>query len=1425
MDSISAADIHLEYAPHLFVDRSEAIEKVHLIVADLAAGRPIDTRAIAFVSESGTGKSWLLRHLAETAITPDNQSLALGHQLSDEGAHSLYVNLSSWDVRPENKEVLNARVRTLLIEISHQVARWMDVVPTGTLGAGEQAPLDDLSRWLEADVRQYAEKSVLVLMLDQVYESSWSLLNLLDRYLLGPLAAIRRVLIVLAGRGRGYPWKSPELRLHTERIELKPFNPEQTREQIGKQVPDKIADATMIWELSGGYPGSNYAIARLGPDAGLEAIVQRLLASAPQERRDQVREHLEALCVLPSFDDDRILPLLATYYNDSSYEKQLYPQAVAVRKELVEHAFATWDDAAGGWVLDDAVRIAVENCMRGRREKSELFARLQGRAYELFQEWRKQYPDAAKLWGEEADRQLVAAYSCVRMTSELIGREAQLSEIDSAIDDLSHSYIIQIIGVGGIGKTRLVSEVLRRHWGTPGLCAAPEPVDLYHGSTHSDEGLMAAIERAIAPAGEEFAAYHAALGQLNAYLAEPRGDIAEQRRLRQNVEDAFLSDLNRLSKASRLVLVLDTAENLVYEDTDVERELDLTHERIGGWDWLKRFLPQVQNAVVIVAGRPQTEQLATDFKTMSGVCYKRVDLAPFTDEEAAVYFNAVTMTAAQLGHRAAVHRLRALPETARNLIIRKSGGRPIILGLAIDYLVIADRLPPVAELERQERFEQELVRTILETGRPADKALRTLAWMRKGADAELLARAADLKTADGSWDLDQASQLTNRLKGLSFVKIRPDDQRMFLHDEMYNLLERHVSSIAQTGRVYGALLNCYRLRIQQTRDSLRSAYQALRTGDETAVQHIMEITKRLHEAMVESLHYQLRAKSDTGFEAYYRYAEEAVLGEIRSLDAQLRVELLEFLNLFASQASCSLCEMVNTDAAIRWVKRHVADERYVEAQQLATHVRTSKFLSASDQLAQADLTIWEALAQLYSGSTDLAVVRRTLVETVNTLERLPRTWRREAVLARAYNNLGYFYRISGSYKEAIAAYHSAVPRWRAVNIPAEQANTLNNLAFARHEMGDFGTARRQALDALELRLTIGARPQIGLSYNTLAQISIDEGFFITAEEYARKALQLFEAVRDERGIGLALIALAEALRRDSTQRPHSLLGQDTLLQQAVEFADRACQIFAGLSGEPSRQIEALIELGCGYRDWAKLRRDYQPLVATRESVEGFAHLSEHALEQAEGLAEEKHIAYQTVNARVNRAWLHYYLLVHYDQRHDIERAKQQRNQLMNCLRDVAPDIEEWGDWRPSLVPREYYYVALDSTPPDKRSLSDLSTIPFLAQLGKAELLWGQLAFYLHDSDQTEELLRKAVRHYALALAYDDIKGSERFRDKQRAKDRIYNRLKTLNSAEWQIVYDEVSRVERVYGLGENSAMRRFLKEDFGEQTELKPFGL
>ena len=47
----------------------------------------------------------------------------------------------------------------------------------------------------------------------------WALLERLDQFLLGPLAAIPRVLPVVAGRGQGYRWVSPEMQLRSEATE------------------------------------------------------------------------------------------------------------------------------------------------------------------------------------------------------------------------------------------------------------------------------------------------------------------------------------------------------------------------------------------------------------------------------------------------------------------------------------------------------------------------------------------------------------------------------------------------------------------------------------------------------------------------------------------------------------------------------------------------------------------------------------------------------------------------------------------------------------------------------------------------------------------------------------------------------------------------------------------------------------------------------------------------------------------------------------------------------------------------------------------------------------------------------------------------------------------------------------------------------
>ncbi len=58
--------------------------------------------------------------------------------------------------------------------------------------------------------------------------------------------------------------------------------------------------------------------------------------------------------------------------------------------------------------------------------------------------------------------------------------------------------------------------------------------------------------------------------------------------------------------------------------------------------------------------------------------------------------------------------------------------------------------------------------------------LRYLAVARRGLDAELLHHLA------GGWDIATCQQRLAEISERSFVKRRPDDGRLFLHDEMYH---------------------------------------------------------------------------------------------------------------------------------------------------------------------------------------------------------------------------------------------------------------------------------------------------------------------------------------------------------------------------------------------------------------------------------------------------------------------------------------------------------------------------------------------------------------------------------------------------------------------------------------------------------------
>lgn len=1016
-------------------------------------------------------------------------------------------------------------------------------------------------------------------------------------------------------------------------------------------------------------------------------------------------------------------------------------------------------------------------------------------------------------------------YTSARATPELVGRKEILAQIEQAIRDVPHAYLIDIQGGGGIGKTRLVNHVLEKL--APALDPAPRvakyPVDLYHSRNHSREGLLESLYDALGATEPEFQNY---LEQKKAL--QRISDLAELSKQRDALVSAFLGDLNQVGKERRLVFALDTTERLFFESDPIQQRLGLEEEKIAVLNWLLRdFLPRIENAVILLSGRAERGSLRPDLQKIQGKKFLPIDLQGLTEDEALEYFDAVIRACEEPGELQdleAAKSIQKLSPDQRRVIFYSlcdvTEGtltiRPIWLALAIDYWVCAGHLLPewtlaVADARKQatqdhtatrDALGKRLFESLRASERMADEVILALGLATKGADADLLSHILGSDKAE----IERALQI---IRPLSFVKIRPDDKRYFLHDEMYALLQRHGwgldTSEPRVTKTLQRITDWYNTRIDNHRKKITTLYEQ---QEKTfyATPEVIQERLALQDAWVEDLHYQLRLDPRRGFETYFRYSDDAIAAGNEALDAQLRSELLAFWrthdpNWKKEDIQGLRRADVEADAAIRWVKRLIEGGDKAKARHIIERLRSdaSDLIRSSGRLAEIQLDLWDARADAYEAKLEDA--EEKLKRQIQELVQIPRSLVRDAILALAYNHLGYVYRSTGRYLGAIHHYEQARSMWRNVKIEVEQANTLTNLAFALAMIGEFGDAWRQGLDARDLRLVVGSPASIGLAVNALAAIAIQENALDDSLRYLEQAIPLFEKVQNKRGQGLAFIAKAETMRRISTWMDYYPGQTAEQLAQAAQAAEQAICIFEQIN-EPTRLVEALIEKGCAYRDWVKFRRDNPDVLSEEEktssriwSLEDLAEKSRQAFEQAQEIAGQRNLHYLRVDALVNLAWLYYYLGQEDDA---IKILKERVEPLIPAPYRITPYERGLGGF-PILDEKE-------------------AILPFLTQSGKMELLRGQIAFNHFARTRDKSALKEAVARYTLALAYDTLFRNQEFRDLRRAKDRIYERLKGLNANEMLVAYNTVENVERTYRLG-TSVMRKFLQRNFGRRED------
>ncbi|MGB9724541.1 MAG: AAA family ATPase [Chloroflexia bacterium] len=1043
------------------------------------------------------------------------------------------------------------------------------------------------------------------------------------------------------------------------------------------------------------------------------------------------------------------------------------------------------------------------------------------------------------------------SYAGVWITPEVVNREAILQEIYRAVEGQG-THVIYLTGPGGIGKTFLLREVLSRlrpggAWHRPEILAMQEVVDFYHTTTHTSVGFTRSLSEALERAAGEnlFPKYDEKYQAFEKKKYDLAGMLKELSTLRDAVLQAFLDDLNELAGRHRLVLTLDTAERLIYGEDPVQERLGWEPEMVEVLPWLlEHFFPRLQNTVVLLAGQP-APRLEKDLREALADRLIHRELGPFNAEETAEYFAAVARTArsqaeeyrgrgqekpaAWLERFAA--RVEGIPTGVRQVAWRYTEGRPILLALMVDYLSNSDRLHPrlleapeevkkrsPEEIEAiREEVERDLVRFWQEAGREADVAVEALAWARRGLDAGLLAPMAGVEK-------EKAERLLEQVRNLAFVKVRPADDRFFLHDEMYELLDRHLLSglpEARREQMYGAILEEYGKRILAQRDKVRELWVPRREGmpEEGRVppgtprrpdypEQLARETDRLYNLMSEEVYYRLRSNPVGGFQTWRLYTKEAFWVGEESLDHLLRSEMLLFLKEREGQETFDGLRREEV-AVVMALQRMERLNRRAKPQtvELARQMREqcADLLQAAGPLAPIALDIAEGDALAYLG-TDLGRAEELLRGSLDALEAFStenplERWWCSIYRAEVHNDLGYLYRIRGLFHRAVEEYRRAVDMWRRLedeegdalrrlSMRAQHANTLNNLSWALAERGELRRATSVCSDALEMRRALGPAAPVAFSHNTLGMILLRDGKPHQARVHCERALGIFRDLDQPRGVGLASIALAEALRRMSEVEylyaPEEIAD---FLRRAASLTEDAVRIFEEVVPEHPRLVEALIERGCVYRFWAWLRPQYEPAPEQKDpSPEELFRRSERDLSRAMELAGED-LPFRRLDAHVNRAWLYYYV------------ARSGLSSYKQAEGDARKAIEE--------VPEAY-------RPPGKLPNPDDPGLPdrfYWFLLGKAYLLLGQI--YMQQFEERkmgpEEALPKGGRFYTLALAYDELY-AEDFRDIRRAVHRIYGRTKRRNREELALMRRGMEEVAREFNLKRPTRLERELRE-------------
>jgi tetratricopeptide (TPR) repeat protein len=962
-----------------------------------------------------------------------------------------------------------------------------------------------------------------------------------------------------------------------------------------------------------------------------------------------------------------------------------------------------------------------------------------------------------------------APYKAVQ-TKKLIGRDAELRAIRRTIGaNGDPTRILMLVGAGGIGKTRLLEEAQKF---AKQQDARPVIIDLYYSAQHSNSGIEAKIRSELDPGSREFKTYHSLREEFQAMRQQqaPAGLLED---MRSRLTEAFINDFNQLASKQRVLLAFDTTELIEFERETVQSIGQAQSITVEVKSWLVTVIPQLQNTAVILSGRgPRAERpddprhllwelFRKTFEEQSALGNLEVDecqLSPFTLEESEAYLTEIARTVRGFSRKDAEEIESAVKGIGSALLHTISEGYPIRLGLLVDLMVRGSDLslfqndPPVGWKDAAAQVINEIIATLSDDDTDAPQVLDYLAITRRGLDPDLL------NALEPTWDVETCARRLDSMRSLSFVKLRADenDPRVFLHDEMYEILNEY-------------LVIPQRSRFVTLFEKLAGHYRGLKTDD------LPDMERR--EVLLSELHYSLYADPLKGYRLYVQRSEAAIKAHETSFDMQLRDEMLRFFDQPENAERARLQELtvfeIERDSAVRWVKRHNARASYETAIQVAETIlsygpenyrsllpkqlrRDSQTSSSVRQEALKlfdtdDPIFWGSLMTYYGEALTFAErydEASTAFEKVfgllkqadkhgslgaemsdSIVEDTPDWWQ-VRILGWAHNLLAYVYRRQRRYHISLRHSHRARHYYRLTNgVLDELADVLNDGAYTYALLGDVDMAERWIEHALRIRREIQSKYPLALSLNTRGLIYLLGDQPRRAVAACADAEKLFSQIGEQRGQIMALTALGQANRAlANTWRDADAIGHEEaahFYNKAEEWLVEATRILNKASQqqqERSRGLSVYSELGSVYRDWSLLDKDSGNLKSAERKRQS-------ALDQYEPLLDE------------------------------IEATRPV--EFAEICEDVADLYLRWGDFEQAqalldrgeaVIPPGYRLVAGVQLPLEDEQIDTFWQIMGKIYRARTSMLFAQVPPAGKLDNEQEEVVFEAVRLSALAVA-------------------------------------------------------------------------